>query len=581
MSKKNKPKRNVNVFSKVILENFRGYKNKTSVNLGKRLTLFFGKGSVGKSTVLDAITCLHDSQQTNNELEGIAVEHALFKGGKNESFSLGFYASDNEYERGIIKTYQKDKKGDTVLSNISLHSPTDDESDEKFVDFSTSRVQKKFEEDLNLSRYYFAKIKFIENKFAFKELYKETFNGKYIDKLIERLLAVKSWVKTYSNLYKEELSLRKELDALGKELEDNDENVQKIKKELNQIKDKKEDLFNPDSSIQEYSDTFQPFRFIFESESTIDDHVKFLKTKRSYDEFLKYIGDDIRKTKNYLYKNYELSAINQLENKGIRVYNYPDFRKIINSTDSLSEFLTFNVTNLKFANNKNVFARKNFFIWDANNPGKMLTGQEMLSSCAEKFVKVLSSVANVRKVKEAPNLKGPSTVHALIEDNLTSINKWLKKFDYDMKVSVEKAGLTGATEIVHRKFSDKIPSNQGGSGIDYLLNFMPTCLGSQDKIILLEEPEKSLHAKMQVNLAEFFIESSEYNQLVIETHSENLLLGILKSVREGEIDPNDIKINYVYMENGESKIDELKINKKGNFDTKWRHGFFTEKLDLI
>ena len=122
MSNKNKPKRNVNVFSKVILENFRGYKNKTSVNLGKRLTLFFGKGSVGKSTVLDAITCLHDSQQTNNELEGIAVEHALFKGGKNESFSLGFYASDNEYERGIIKTYQKDKKGDTVLSNISLHS---------------------------------------------------------------------------------------------------------------------------------------------------------------------------------------------------------------------------------------------------------------------------------------------------------------------------------------------------------------------------------------------------------------------------------------------------------------------------
>ncbi len=572
MSKKNKPKRNTNVFSKVILENFRGYKNKTSVNLGRRLTLFFGKGSVGKSTVLDAITCLHDSQQTNNELEGIAVEHSIFKGGKNESFSLGFYASDNDYERGVIKTYQKNKKGEAVLSNISLHSPTDDKGDNKFVDFSTSRIPANFEADLNLGRYYLTKIKFIENKHAFKELYKETFNGKYKDKLIERLLEVKAFGKNWTNLFKEEHTLREELRKPNS-------NKEKIKKRLEQIEEKRENLFNPDSSVGQYIDRFEPFKFIFGSESTIDDHVKFLKTKRTYDEFLKYIGDDIRKTKNYLYKNYELSSRNQLEDKGIRIYKHPEFRKIINSWDSLSEFLTFNVTNLKFANNKKVIARKKFFIWDENEPGKMLTGQEMLSSCAEKFLDVLANVANVRKVKEAP--KGPSDAHALIEDNLSSINKWLKKFDYDMRVSVEKAGLTGATEIVHKKFGDKIPSNQGGSGIDYLLNFMPTCLGSKDKIILLEEPEKSLHAKMQVNLAEFFIESSENNQLVVETHSENLLLGILKHVREGEIDPNDIKVNYVYMENGESKIDELKINEQGNFDTKWRHGFFTEKLDLI
>ena len=100
--------------------------------------------------------------------------------------------------------------------------------------------------------------------------------------------------------------------------------------------------------------------------------------------------------------------------------------------------------------------------------------------------------------------------------------------------------------------------------------------------IQLEEPEKSLHARMQVNLADLFEESSEQNQLIIETHSENLLLGILKHVREGKIDVNDIKINYVYMDDdGVSKIDPLTVNKKGGFDTKWRHGFFTEKLDLL
>ena len=35
------------------------------------------------------------------------------------------------------------------------------------------------------------------------------------------------------------------------------------------------------------------------------------------------------------------------------------------------------------------------------------------------------------------------------------------------------------------------------------------------------------------------------------------------------------------MENGQSKIDEVQLNNKGGFISKWRDGFFTEKLDLL
>ena len=92
----------------------------------------------------------------------------------------------------------------------------------------------------------------------------------------------------------------------------------------------------------------------------------------------------------------------------------------------------------------------------------------------------------------------------------------------------------------------------------------------------MEEPEKGLHPSMQVKLSNFFVENSKTNQLIIETHSENLLLGILKNIREKKIDPDDIVINYVYMEDGVSKVDELLVDNKGNFKSKWRHGFFTE-----
>ena len=86
---------------------------------------------------------------------------------------------------------------------------------------------------------------------------------------------------------------------------------------------------------------------------------------------------------------------------------------------------------------------------------------------------------------------------------------------------------------------------------------------------------------MQIKLADFFSEISNNNQLIIETHSENLLLGILKQVRDKKIKPEELSVLYVYMENGVSKVDDLEVNEKGGFKSKWRDGFFTEKLDLI
>ena len=82
-------------------------------------------------------------------------------------------------------------------------------------------------------------------------------------------------------------------------------------------------------------------------------------------------------------------------------------------------------------------------------------------------------------------------------------------------------------------------------------------------------------------LAKLFSETSKDNQLIIETHSENLLYGLLKEIRDKKINKDEIKVIYVYMENGESKIDELELNDKGGFKSKWRDGFFTEKLDLL
>ena len=93
----------------------------------------------------------------------------------------------------------------------------------------------------------------------------------------------------------------------------------------------------------------------------------------------------------------------------------------------------------------------------------------------------------------------------VITAKIKEINKWLAQFDYDFKVAVERIGLSDETEIVHRKNKIKIPASQGGSGADYLLTFLSEYIAAKNNILLLEEPEKALHAKMQVELSKFFV----------------------------------------------------------------------------
>ena len=70
---------------------------------------------------------------------------------------------------------------------------------------------------------------------------------------------------------------------------------------------------------------------------------------------------------------------------------------------------------------------------------------------------------------------------------------------------------------------------------------------------------------------------------IIETHSEHFILRLQKLIRENKLDPKMVAINYVYLdENGEgSQIDHMKLDENGRFINKWRHGFFSERLEEI
>ena len=64
----------------------------------------------------------------------------------------------------------------------------------------------------------------------------------------------------------------------------------------------------------------------------------------------------------------------------------------------------------------------------------------------------------------------------------------------------------------------------------------------------------------------------------METHSEQLILRVLREIREGKLNHNDLSVNYVSNENSETVVKNIRVDERGRFLDVWPQGFFNERL---
>jgi AAA15 family ATPase/GTPase len=101
------------------------------------------------------------------------------------------------------------------------------------------------------------------------------------------------------------------------------------------------------------------------------------------------------------------------------------------------------------------------------------------------------------------------------------------------------------------------------------------------RLILIEQPELHLHPAAQSeigSLLKFSIEQD--NQLIVETHSANLIERLRRLIRKGELDKNDVNIIYIGTdeESGGSRCDVIGFDEKGEFTETWpEESFFGER----
>ena len=129
--------------------------------------------------------------------------------------------------------------------------------------------------------------------------------------------------------------------------------------------------------------------------------------------------------------------------------------------------------------------------------------------------------------------------------------------------------------------------DQVGSGVSYLMPVLTALWGAEWSLI--EQPELHLHPAAQCEVGDAVIRAFNRGRFsIIETHSEHLLLRVLRRIRqtsdgkvvdrELQCQPEAVAVLYFSAKpDGTTQIDQLRVTRGGDFMDRWPDGFFEER----
>lgn len=163
---------------------------------------------------------------------------------------------------------------------------------------------------------------------------------------------------------------------------------------------------------------------------------------------------------------------------------------------------------------------------------------------------------------------------------------WLK--ETEMARSIDTISMTDRYfEIIVENFFTKEQENltDVGFGCSQILPVLIAGFNvDEGGVFIVQEPEINLHPRAQADLGSLFKKLYQKGiQLIIETHSEHLLLRLQSHIANGDIKAEEVKVYYVDPEGKKrirkKEITKLDIGEDGYFIKEWPKGFFPERLE--
>ncbi|MBY0331620.1 MAG: DUF3696 domain-containing protein [Acetobacteraceae bacterium] len=129
--------------------------------------------------------------------------------------------------------------------------------------------------------------------------------------------------------------------------------------------------------------------------------------------------------------------------------------------------------------------------------------------------------------------------------------------------------------VVTRAGGSEVLLTDVGFGVSQVLPVVTLLLYvPEGSTVILEQPEIHLHPLAQANLADVIIYAARRRrvQVVVESHSEHLLLRLQRRIAEGTLPADDVKLYFSNAPAGASQLTELNLDLLGNIDN-WPPNF--------
>jgi len=189
------------------------------------------------------------------------------------------------------------------------------------------------------------------------------------------------------------------------------------------------------------------------------------------------------------------------------------------------------------------------------------------------FENYVASVVNYWQENEDNRLKDLSSAF----ETLGLSSKVEAKRVNDVQIELLVSRLPGSNDV-----SDMVSIADVGIGVSQVLPVIVALLVAQPgQLVYLEQPEIHLHPRAQTALAEILADAAKRGvRVVVETHSELLLLAVQSLVAEGKLSPDLVKLHwFTRREDGVTEVRSAELDEAGAFGD-WPEDFSDVSLKL-
>jgi hypothetical protein len=187
---------------------------------------------------------------------------------------------------------------------------------------------------------------------------------------------------------------------------------------------------------------------------------------------------------------------------------------------------------------------------------------------------------------ELPDTVGAQGEHAAnlfrrrAEELKPKIDAWVKKFEFGDELRYASLA-PDLFQLTFKSGDEETNVADAGFGASQVLPLIIQAVAApHNSLTIAEQPEIHLNPRLQCVLADLFVDmAGSGHRVLVETHSEHMIVRLRRLIAEGKVDADDINVLFVERSGSVSTIRPIPIDKHGTVSRDaWPVGFFEDGL---